>query len=375
MATETTTSAGRVQTSEIIGTTCSVARVSKACRGQLNTAVNAAKADIRTVGEAKGGMKYNKLSADTRTMLESYNERTKVDKRPDLTKMTTEDLLAMVGRMAVKISQYADIAFTAAVDCVTQDVVRMAMETTKAAGKNNILPVHIVSDELKKSKCFAMIYNLPIVRDHAAYLKQLEADDAQRHAEKLAAKEQKKVDRAEEKKNEEKKPSNKKDKKDKKEDKSDENKKDKKDKKETKEAKVDDEHQADVAGRGYMYYVDRIIHNQKKELGDDYKGMRSSSYFREFCSAMIDQLITRMTSVFAILTQLGHMKTITDKIVITTLNIMLVDYSVEYPQLIASVNKCVMAYRTYQATKRDTKPTTDKAVKAPKVAKVAKVAK
>jgi hypothetical protein len=256
------------------------------------------------------------------------------------------------------------VSLTTAVDFVIQEIVRLAMITAKESGKNNILPTHIVNDTLKSSNVFAMIYNLRIINTHEEFLQKLDDEQKQKLDDKIASKEAAKEQRKKDRENDKKKPIAKKKvtkKTTKKDGDGDDEKKSEK-KKPTKKAKKTSEiakvkkpdKNADkvvVAGCEYLYYIDKIISVQKKELGDDYKAMRASSYFRQFCSNTIAQLIARMTNSFSILARLGGMKTITDSITLTAINIILTDYRVDYPELIDAVTTSVTTYRAYRLSK------------------------
>lgn len=399
----------RVQTSNVIDVCCSVARVRSACRGILNKKISEIKKDILDKTDDDGVVKWSSLTKNTRDVLENIAGSVKIkedEKAPVPKTMDSKGLVALVRSKSFKVSQFANVSLTTAIDFVIQDIVRLAMITAKTNGKNNILPVHIVNDELKASDVFAMIYNLPIITTHAEFLKKLDEEQKQKRTDKLAANEAAKEQRKKDRENEKKKPVTKKkvtkktavEATDEKGEKKvvvgekevvaivDEKKtaditeskgmkspvsaKRQKNAETTKVAKKDSkkvvklEKKVDKVEDGgeYLYYIDKIISVQKKALGDDYKGMRASSYFRQFCSNTISQLITRMANMFNIMAQLGGMKTITDNIVLTSINTILTDYRVAYPGLVDAVNKSVATYRQYRLTREKTTDTSKKDV-------------
>ena len=350
----------RTQMSDVIDVCCSVARVRTACRSQLNSTIIAIKNEINEKAGKDGAIKWSSLSKDTRAFLEKVAAGVKVkeeEKKPDPKSMDAAGLTSLARSRSFKLSQFANVAVTCAVDFVVQQIVRLAMTTAKGAEKNNILPSHIVNDDLKASNVFALIYNLEIIDTHDKYLAAQEQERLQKIADKeaarAAAKEERKRQREEDKKNGVKSTKKKEGKKEeKKQSKKKKGESSKKKKPTSKSAKKDAKKRApkkDVLGSEYMYYVDKIIINQKTELGEDYKNMRASAYFRNFCTAVIAQLISRMTSQFSILAELGGMKTITDSIVRTSLNLILVDSRTTYPELIDAVDKSVEVYRAYRA--------------------------
>jgi len=364
----------RTQTSEVINCCCSVARVRSACRTILNKDILNIRQEIADKTGKNGAVKWSSLTKSTQLFLNDVASKVKVkngEKPPVPGTMNGKELTSLARSKSFKVSQFANVAITRSVDHVIQEIVRMSMITAKACGKNNILPIHIVNDTLKASNVFALIYNLEIIKTHESVLHAQEVERVQKITEKAAAKiatrEQRKKDREEEKLNAKKQP--KKSKVSAKEDDDDaENvKKPEKTKKSVKkkdtassDAKPSTKKRAenkDGIGCEYMYYIDKIISVQKKELGEEYKNMRASAYMRNFCSSTISQLIARMTNMFSTLAKLGNMKTITDSIVITALNLILVDYRVEYPALTDAVIDSVDVYRKYRSSKE--KITTD----------------
>jgi hypothetical protein len=394
----------RVQVSEVIDCCCSVARVRSACRSILNKDILKIRTEIDSKTGKDGSVSWSKLSKDTQKFLNEVASGVKVkdgEKVPVPKGMNNKDLTALARVRSFKVSQFANVAVTCSVDFVIQKIVQLAMITAKESGKNNILPTHIVNDALRTNEVFALIYNLDIIKSHDSVLEKHEEDRLQKITDKVTAKvvakEARRVKREEDKKTAKKAAPKKSAKgKDKGKNKEaaapapetsveppatsettapapetsveppatsettapakivDAVAKKKSTKKTTTEVvavkKPTEKKDGEVGGE-YMYYIDKIISVQKKKLGDDYKNMRASAYMRSFCSNTITQLIARMTNMFSILAKSGSMKTITDKIVSTAIDIILVDARGEYPELISAVNNSVEVYRKYRSEK------------------------
>lgn len=382
----------RMQMAAVIGSDCSVARVRSACRNQLNSTIDAIKADI-TSNSTNNKVSWKKLPKSTCDYLLKSAKMARVEDKA-IKKMPKDELIKLIGKVrAFKLSKYANVATTAAVNYTVHEIVKHAMTTAKSEGKNNILNTHIVNDSLKNSSVYALIYNLDAIDSHANLLKEEEEErkrkEEERVAARLAAREERRLKREAEKKAAAaaKKAATKKQSRKRKTTKGDEattaskegeakveseatvtdEKKDqgtsnqKAEGEQSKQAEAVDKKDATsegeekkpvVPGSEYLYYIDKIISVEKGSLGEEYKGMRSSAYFRHFCSMVVLQLITRMTNMYKQLIELNNMKTITDNIVKISLRVILADKNVECQELLDGVDKSVKLYREYMNTRQ-----------------------
>ena len=378
----------RQQIANVIDCLISVARVRSNCRKQLNGTVDSVKSDIADKATGPDGnkkIKWSSLPAETRSWIENVASKVKVkadETAPVPKSMSPDNLTALASTKAFKCSQFANVALTTCMDFVIHRIVELAMRSARADDKNNIMFSHIINPELVSDEVFALIYNLPALKAHQGVLDKLASDasvkeqvaadkvtarkaDAEkrkveREAEKARAKKSgkktkstpvKKDDDAEE--EEEKVESVKKGKKvaPTKKNKKSEKKSVVAKKKSTKKAKKD----SDDDSNNYCYYVEKIVQFQKVKLGDEFKNMRVSSYFRMFCSDVITQIITRMTSMFSVLANLGNMKTVTDTIVLCSLRLIFTDSRIDCPELFENIRSNVITYRAYRAEKAKNK--------------------
>lgn len=372
----------RTQTSQVIDCDVSVARVRASIRAYLNKQNSAVYADIVKCSDAaasgggKGGAVYDSLSDASKQYLADAVKLThkpgEDGKYPDVAKMTESKLTDMTRSLAYKVSQYANVATTTIVEHTIRTLTKNAMIATKTGPKaaNSITNSDVIGKLMTDSQIYPLIRGLDATESHLAMVES-EARD------KLSAEWSTKLDRVQAKLDSLRESSKRKSIKLKStklksrpeagDEKGgdaavadDDGKAAKEPTADTPGDAVKDENtpagtadegdcgddDSDGADISYAFYIGKVITTAKAELGDEYKSMRVPRIFRDICSDIIHQLIKRMTNHFVTLTKLNNMKTVTDQIVVATLNLMLDGR--DCAELVEMVNKNVSVFKEYK---------------------------